>query len=125
MTDLAPNTIYERLGGKPAVKAAVEIFYRRILVDPELAPFFTHTPLEQLKRHQFVFLSQALDGPKQYSGAAVDEVHAGVAIKQRHFDAVAGHLVETLRELNVNEGLIGEVIARIAPLSAQVVNTPN
>ena len=59
------------LAAKPAVNAAVERFYVRVLADPMLAPFFTDVNMERLKGHQFAFLSQALGGPQQYSGATM------------------------------------------------------
>jgi hemoglobin len=54
----------------------------------------------------------------------MNEAHARLAIEQRHFDSVAIHLVETLRELGVLEEIIGEVATAITPLSSQIVNTP-
>jgi hemoglobin len=80
--------------------------------------------MPRLKAHQFAFLSQALGGPKQYSGSSMNKAHARLAIEQRHFDSVAVHLVETLRELGVPEDIVGEVATAITPLSTQVVNTP-
>ena len=80
--------------------------------------------MSRLKAHQFAFLSQALGGPKQYSGSSMSEAHARLAIEQHHFDSVAVHLVETLRELGVPEDIVGEVATAITPLSSQIVNTP-
>jgi hemoglobin len=116
-------TLYERIGGAPAVTAAVERFYVRVLADPMLEPFFENVDLARLKRHQLAFLSQALGGPQEYSGATMSRAHARLRIEQRHFDAVAGHLVETLRELGVGEEIIGEVVDAVAPLASQIVNT--
>ncbi len=116
-------TLYDRLGGEPAMLAAVDRFYVRVLADPMLAPFFEGVEMPRLKRHQFAFLSQALGGPAQYSGSSMSRAHARLRIGQRHFDAVAGHLVETLRELGIEESLIGEVAAAVTPLSTEIVNT--
>jgi len=121
---MSESTIYERIGGAPSVEAAVDLFYQRVLVDPELAPFFTRVNMEKLKRHQFAFLSQALGGPTQYSGAQMAKAHAHLAIEQRHFDAVASHLGETLRLLGVSEETVREIISALAPLATQIVNTP-
>ena len=52
------------------------------------------------------------------------DAHSKLAIEQRHFDAVAVHLVETLRELGVPEDIVGQIAAAVTPLSAQIVNTP-
>jgi hemoglobin len=120
---MSDESLYERIGGEPAVRAAVDRFYERVLADPQLSGFFTETSLPRLKAHQFAFLSQALGGPRQYDGASMREAHARFAIEQRHFDAVAAHLVETLRSFGVAEEIIGAVAAAVTPLSSQVVNT--
>ena len=51
------------------------------------------------------------------------EAHARLAIEQEHFDSVAVHLIETLRELCVPEEIIGEVAQAVTPLASQIVNT--
>ncbi len=116
--------LYKRIGGEAAIRAAVDRFYERVLADPSLSHFFNGVGMSRLKTHQFAFLSQALGGPKQYSGSSMNEAHARLAIEQHHFDSVAVHLVETLRELGVPEDIVGEVATAITPLSSQVVNTP-
>ncbi len=116
-------TLYDRLGGEPAINLVVERFYVRVLADPLLAPFFQDVEMPRLKRHQFAFLSQVLGGPQQYVGASMSKAHSRLRIANRHFDAVATHLVETLRELGVSEELIGEVAAAVTPLAGQIVNT--
>lgn len=117
-------SLYERIGGKPAVKAAVDRFFERVLADPELKDFFNGVSMSRLKAHQFAFLAQASGGPRQYSGASMRDVHSRLAIEQRHFDSVAVHLVETLRELGVSEEIIGAIAAALTSLSGQIVNNP-
>ncbi len=117
-------SFYERVGGEPAVNAAVDRFYDRVLADPELRDFFNGVSMSRLKAHQFAFLSQALGGPKQYSGASMRDAHSRLAIERRHFDGVAVHLLETLRELGISEEIIAAIAAALAPLSQQIVNTP-
>lgn len=119
------STIYDAIGGPAALEAAVNRFYERVTVDPDLAHFFHGADMRRLKVHQVAFLSQALGGPALYSGAAMDKAHAHLSIEQRHFDAVAGHVVGTLQELSVPADLIASIVDRIAPLAPQVVNTPS
>jgi hemoglobin len=52
------------------------------------------------------------------------DAHSKRVIEQRHFDSVAVHLVETLRELGVPEDIVGKIAAAVTPLSGQIVNTP-
>ena len=115
-------TLYQRIGGERAVNAAVDRFYERVLADPALNTFFHHISMPRLKAHQAAFLSQAMGGPKQYSGASMKAAHASLAIEQRHFDSVVIHLGETLRDLGISEEIIGEVASTLLPLADKIVN---
>lgn len=48
-------SLYERIGGEPAVNAAVDRFYERALADPELKDFFNGVSMSRLKAQQFAF----------------------------------------------------------------------
>jgi hemoglobin len=115
-------SLYERVGGEPAIDAAVEILYERVLGDPALAPFFQGIEMETVKRHQRTFLAHVLGGPGQASAADIQRAHARHAIEQRHFYAVSDHIVDALYSLGVDEDTIAEVITLLAPLSRQIVN---
>jgi hemoglobin len=118
-------TLFEAIGGHAAVGAAVEEFYRRVLADPDLTPFFGGVPLQRLKAHQAAFFAQALRGPGRYTGRSMREAHAGLGITDAHFDRVAHHLVETLATLGVDQGIIEQVISAVAPLRSEVVTPSN
>jgi hemoglobin len=121
MTTAAPASLYERLGGVAAISAAVDDFYRRVTADPRLAPYFTNTDMAALRRHQVAMLAAATGGPNEYRGRIMAEAHAGRSITDEHFDAVVGHLVETLQSLGVDDHTIGEVGSALLPLRADIV----
>ncbi|MEM9158310.1 MAG: methyl-accepting chemotaxis protein [Verrucomicrobiota bacterium] len=114
-------TLYEKLGGAPAINAAVDLFYKRVLADPQLETFFEKTNLTRLKKQQKDFFTTALGGPDVYKGRDMVKAHSHLAIEERHFGLVANHLVDTLQFLQIPQETIEEVIAAIAPLSDQIV----
>ena len=116
-------SIYEQIGGHDAVVAAVDEFYARVLADPSLARYFEGIPLQRLKGHQAAFLTQALRGPERYAGRSMREAHAGRGITDTAFDRVAQHLMDTLAHLGVGESLIQQIIAKVAPLRPEIVET--
>ncbi len=124
-TPLTTPTLFERLGGVPAIKAAVDAFYERVLADPQLKPFFADVNMRWLKGRQNAFFIQALGGPQVYKGQHMAAAHADLAIAQEHFGQVAGHLVEALAAVGVPQALIDEVVALVAPLASQIVNSPS
>lgn len=117
-------SIYDGIGGSAAVHAAVDDFYSRVLADPQLAPFFASTDLQRLKAHQRSFIAAAIGGPEVFSGRDMKTAHAGLGITSADFDAVTGHLVDTLTGLGVPADTIGQIGAAIAPLRADIVTAP-
>lgn len=114
-------SIYDSIGGAGAVRAAVDDFYARVLADPRLAPFFTGTDLNRLKAHQRAFIAAAIGGPEIFEGRDMAAAHAGLGIADADFDAVAGHLADTLAGLGVPEETIGQIGGALAPLRPAIV----
>lgn len=120
-----PDTLFERLGGEQAVDAAVDIFYRKVLADPSISEFFDTTDMDEQRAKQKAFLTMAFGGPNEYSGKDLREAHAPLVergLNDSHFDAVAGHLQDTLKEMEVADDLIGEAIAIAASTRDEVLN---
>lgn len=118
---MAVMSIYETIGGAPALAAAVEDFYARVLADAELEGYFEGVDLDRLKAHQRSFLAAAIGGSEIYAGRPMKEAHARLAISQKHFDRVVGHLVDTLNDLSVPADVIGEIGSKLIPLQEQIV----
>ncbi|MFT3925282.1 MAG: group 1 truncated hemoglobin [Myxococcales bacterium] len=118
------STVYERIGGEDAILAAATLFYEKVLADPELAPFFAGLDMSQQIRKQVALMAWAFGGPQKYTYRGLNEAHAGLRAKglnDRHFDAVAGHLAATLKELGVPDDLAGEAMAIVASTRDQVM----
>ena len=121
MTDTQNNeeatmskTLYERIGGEPAVNAAVDIFYRKVLNDHRINRFFDNVDMEKQAAKQKAFLTMAFGGPHNYTGEDMRKGHAHLVkmgLDDSHFDAVVEDLGATLEELNVPQELITEVVA--------------
>ena len=116
-------TLYEKLGGESGIESLVIAFYVRVIADPELAPFFKHTPIEKLHLMQKEFFSMALGGPVHYSGAPLAHVHHGRGITSKHFSRFVNHLLATLEDLGVEEAEAREVIARINGYANEITGT--
>ena len=124
MSAAAEPTIYEAIGGDPALAVVVDDFYDRVLADPDLRGFFAGTNMSRLKGRQAEFFAAALGGPLPYAGASMSDVHRGRGIERRHFDLVAGHLAGALGAAGVPGQTVTEIIAAISPLASQIVSGP-
>jgi hemoglobin len=118
---IAP-TIYDSIGGRAALKAAVDILYGRLLADPELGPLFAHGVGEAHRSYVVTMLGEALGGPERYRGPDLAGAHHGLGISDAHFDRTACHLDATLDELGVPRDLTDRIISIVAGLRPAVVS---
>lgn len=108
------QSLFEQIGGEAAVNAAVDVFYRKVLSDDRISEFFDDVDMERQAAKQKAFLTMALGGPNNYSGADMRRGHAHLVargLNDGHFDAVMENLAATLQELNVPANLIAQAAA--------------
>ena len=94
--------------------AAVDDFYRRVLRDQELAPYFGDIDMDKQHAKQKAFLTMVTGGPNNYTGRDMRAAHARLVergIGDLHVDLVIKHLGETLAGLGVAPELIEQVAA--------------
>jgi hemoglobin len=115
-------SLYERIGGAPAVDAAVDVFYRKVLSDDRISHFFDTVDMEEQAAKQKAFLTMAFGGPHQYSGKDLREGHKDMALTEVHFDAVIENLASTLQELGVAQEDINEVATIAGSVKNDVLN---
>jgi hemoglobin len=107
-------SLFEQLGGEPAVEAAVDNFYRKVLSDDRVSRFFEGVDMDQQRAKQKAFLTMAFGGPHGYTGKDMRQAHARLVEKgldDTHVDAVIELLGATLSELGVDQALIAKVAA--------------
>ena len=106
------TTLYERLGGNAAVDAAVDIFYRKVLMDERISHYFDDVDMAGQAAKQKAFLTMVFGGPHSYTGKDMREGHKHLkGLNDTHFDAVLEALASTLEELGVPAADIESVAA--------------
>ncbi len=79
-------TLFEWMGGMPALVRLMNVFYERVPRDPLLAPLFAAMPPEHID-HVARFVAEVLGGPKTYSAELgghphMARKHAGRALTE-------------------------------------------
>lgn len=116
------ESLYDQLGGKPAVDAAVDLFYEKVLADSRINHHFNGIDMARQRGKQRIFLTYAFGGPVKYDGKDMREAHRHLSLTEEDFGAVAGHLHTTLEELDVPPSLIDQVMAIAASTHDDVLN---
>ncbi len=106
-------SLYEELGGEPAIEAALEVFYDRVMNDPVVSDFFGAVSLDGLKAKQKVFLTMAFGGPNTYEGRDLRTAHATARLNgldDAVFERYMGHFRATLEQLGVGPDHVDQVM---------------
>jgi hemoglobin len=116
-------SVYDAVGGEPAIAQAVALFYGRLLQDPEVSNFFEGVDMIVLQRHMRTFMAAALGGPDDHRGRSIAAAHARFGLSDTDFDAFLAHMVDTLIALGAPDETISRIGGLVAPLRAQVVSS--
>ena len=105
----ADGSLYERLGGQPAVRAVVSGLVDRILSDSRVNKWFAHAASSPENAAAYKvklsdFVCQATGGPCKYAGPDMVSAHKGRAVTGEAFDAVVQDLVAVLVECRPRKG---------------------
>ena len=114
-------SLYQAIGGRAAVTAAVDRFYGRLLADPVLGPFFPGGVGARHRAYVVTVLGEALGGPERYRGPDIAGAHRGLGISDAPFERAVGHLAATLDELAVPRHLADRIVGIVAGLRPAVV----
>src|SRR6266702_3404258 len=113
--------VYQAIGGRAAVVAAVDGLYGRLLADPVLSRFFPRGVAAKHRAYVVTILGEALGGPERYRGPDLTKAHRGLGIGDADFDRTAGHLAATLDSLGVPGHLADHIVGIVAGLRPAVV----
>jgi hemoglobin len=119
-------TLYERLGGKPAVTAVASGLVDRILQDARVNAWFARAAASPenaaaYKAKLYDFVCQATGGPCTYTGQDMITAHRGRRVTSAAFDAVVEDLVAVLDALRVPAREKGQLLELLGPLKSSIV----
>ena len=118
------DSLYQKLGGKAAMEAAVDAFYVKVLADDRVKHFFDDVNMNKQRGKQKAFLSAAFGGPLPWTGKDMRKAHEGMGLTEAHFNAIAENLVATLKDLKISQELIDQVVAVALTTKDDVLGRP-
>ncbi|HSD88116.1 MAG TPA: group 1 truncated hemoglobin [Kofleriaceae bacterium] len=105
--------LYERLGGRDAIRAVVTDIVELHFTEPLTAPLCKGVDKQGLVNHVVDWLCQAAGGPATYKGRDMVNAHAHLHMTDVHFMAAGEQIVRCLKKYSVPEPEIQEVMCAI------------
>ena len=115
------RSLYQRLGGRPAIVAVVNDFVGNVARDERINRFFADTDITRLKRLLVQQICAGSGGPCEYEGRSMRETHRGLGIRNRDFDALVQDLVRSLNKFGVRPREQRELLGLLGPMRRDIV----
>ncbi|MEO8703339.1 MAG: group 1 truncated hemoglobin [Kofleriaceae bacterium] len=122
-TPAAPDTrtLFERLGGQPAINAVVHEFVLATKADDRINQFFTNVDAVKLEQAMDDHVCSITGGGCEYKGKSMLVSHTGMKLSDAHFAAFMDDLAKVLAKLKVPERETKEVLGAFDSLKSEVV----
>ncbi|ARN19838.1 group I truncated hemoglobin [Piscinibacter gummiphilus] len=118
------DTLYHQLGEKPGLAVLMDDFVARLLTDPRLAPFFKDVDQAHLKKQLVDQFCEVSGGPCKLVGPDMKTAHAGIDVTKRDFNALVEVLQQSMDARGIAFSTQNRLLARLAPMHREIVNTP-
>ncbi len=119
-----PRSLYDRLGGLPAIQAVVGEFLHNVVLDDRVNAPFGMANMDVLPKQLVDFVCMATGGPCKYTGRDMRAAHRHMGVTGEQFNALVGDLVAALAKFHVPAREKGELLAALGPLKPQIVEVP-
>jgi hemoglobin len=119
------DTLYDTIGGRLKINAAVELFYKKVLADKSLRRFFEGVGMDHLRARQSMFVSMLLGGKVVYTGKDIHAVHEQprkMGINESHFETFLKHFRASLEEVGVQPDRLAAVMKLLESSRASVLS---
>jgi hemoglobin len=117
----AKKSLYDRLGGKDAIKAVVDEFVANVVADKRINKFFAKADAAKLKGHLVDQVCMATGGPCKYTGKDMKTAHKGMGVKDADFTALVEDLVKALDKFKVPKAEKDELLGALGGMKGDIV----
>jgi len=117
-------TLYQRLGGRDALKGVVDDFVANLVADSRVSGRFKGLQPAAVSKLQTNLADQICDatgGPCAYLGRDMKTTHAGMGITDAEWSATVEDLVKSLNKFNVPVKDQQELLAILGPMKKDIV----
>jgi len=119
---MAQPSLYERLGGKPAITAVIDDFIGNVAGDTRINKRFANADIPRLKARLVDQVCETSGGPCKYTGASMRDAHTGMKITDAEFNALVEDLVKSLDKFKVGAQEKNDLLGALGGMKPDIVN---
>ncbi|PCK31399.1 group I truncated hemoglobin [Pseudoalteromonas piscicida] len=115
------RSLYEQIGGNAGAQKLVDAFIQQIGNDEVILPYFKASNVSHFREGFITHLCDTLDGPCDYQGDNMVQIHTGMNITESDFNRVVDLLINAMNEVGIPHGIQNKILARLAPMRGEII----
>jgi hemoglobin len=121
---VASKSLYDRLGGQPAITAVIDSFVATVAKDDRINKKFAKSDVARVKKNLVDQVCAQTGGPCTYTGLTMKEAHEKMGVTEGEFNALVEDLVKTLTAYNVPKAEQDELLNALGSMKGDIVEVP-
>ncbi|MDO7596145.1 MAG: group 1 truncated hemoglobin [Pseudomonadota bacterium] len=115
------NTLYDKLGGEAGVDGIVSGLIKQIGQDKQIFHYFADANISRFRTHLTTHLCAITDGPCQYTGDSMTDIHTGMKITEKDFNHLVDLLINAMNLEGIPHRILNQLIAKLVPLRVSII----
>ena len=114
-------SLYDELGGKDTLAQIVDNFIHEIEFDKTMFAYFAESDIDRFREKLNEHLCFLANGPCQYTGDTMEQVHAGMQISERDFNHGVDLFIAAMTKAKVPHPLQNKLLAKMVPTRKEII----
>lgn len=115
------STLYRELGGEQGLAEIVDNLIMEIARDERILPRFADSNVARFRENITEHFCDLADGPCDYTGDSMEQIHRGMDISGAEFNALVEDLITAMNQAEVPIGVQNRFLARLADLRPAII----
>lgn len=118
---LYKNSLYKKIGGHVVIERIVDAFIKRIAQDKDILPYFAKSSVSHFKQGFITHLCATTNGPCNYNGDSMIDIHTGMNITEKDFNRVVELLIASMEDAGIDYQYQNRILKTLAPLRPEII----
>ena len=114
-------SLYQQLDGQAGLERLVDSFINQIGNDKQVFHYFEHANISHFRAGFINHLCVLTDGPCEYTGDSMVDIHTGMNITEADFNHVVDLLINAMNEQNISHTVQNKILAKMVPLRSEII----
>jgi hemoglobin len=115
------KNLYSEIGGQSKIEEVTNNFIEQIGYNKHIVRYFENTDIDRFREKLNEHLCMVADGPCEYTGDSMLDVHAGMNINENHFNLMVDLLVNAMDDANIPHNTQNKMLAKLATMRSDII----